>query len=189
MSIPTKISHIAKVKTSIFFRPLSLRRFEVSLHNPSCKLHKTMPAGALSYFSALTDTRRCLPCIIIIRTWRNDVNNFLLPPLISIMAEWPFCLLRGRAGRSDRRERKATPNGVFDQMQKRTVGGLGNTPTSRKGYSFPLLAKNHLAIRIMEAISKICPCQINNSQTFLKQKSNIPLLCYDIISVSREVPH
>jgi len=43
------------------------RRFEVSLHNPSCKLRKAMPAGALPYFNALTDTRRCLLYTSIIR--------------------------------------------------------------------------------------------------------------------------
>ena len=41
-----------------------LRRFEVSLHNPSCKLHKAMRTGTLPYFNALADTRRCLPCTV-----------------------------------------------------------------------------------------------------------------------------
>lgn len=51
---------------SIFFRPGGLSRFEVSLHNPSRKLHKAMLSGALPYFNVLTDIRRCLPCSIII---------------------------------------------------------------------------------------------------------------------------
>jgi len=63
-----------RVIWSIFFQLYSLRRFEVSLHNPSCKLRKTMPTGALSYLNALTDTRRCLPCTIIIRGKRKYVN-------------------------------------------------------------------------------------------------------------------
>ncbi len=33
--------------------------------------------------------------------------------------------LRGCAGVSDLRERKATPSGVFDSLQKRAVRGLG----------------------------------------------------------------
>ena len=41
-----------------------LRRFEVSLHNPSCKLHKAMRTGTLPYFNAPADTRRCLPCTV-----------------------------------------------------------------------------------------------------------------------------
>ena len=87
----------------------------VSLHNPSCKLRKTMPAGALSYFSALTDTRRCLPCIIIIRTWRNDVNNFLLPLLIHCgrMALLPparTCRTKRPQGAKSHVERRVRPD-------------------------------------------------------------------------------
>lgn len=37
-------------------------------------LRKTMPAGAPSYFNALTDTRRCLSYTIIIRSKQKYVN-------------------------------------------------------------------------------------------------------------------
>lgn len=53
----------------------SLRRFEVSLHNPSCKLHKAMRTGTLPYFNAPADTRRCLPCKIIICAGKTYVNE------------------------------------------------------------------------------------------------------------------
>lgn len=61
---------------SIFFQLFSYSRFEVSLHNPSCKLRKAMPAGALPYFIALTDIRRCLSCAIIIRNDEKYVNRY-----------------------------------------------------------------------------------------------------------------
>lgn len=42
--------------------------------------------------------------------------------------------MRGCAGGSDRRERKATPIGVFGQTRKRTPGAWGN-PNKRAGIS------------------------------------------------------
>lgn len=59
---------------SIFVQLFRLSRLEVSLHNPSRKLHKAMSAGTLPYFNALTDTRRCLSYSIIIRIGKEYVN-------------------------------------------------------------------------------------------------------------------
>ena len=57
-----------------FLSALRLRRLEVSLHNPSRKLHKAMPP-AHSLTSALrVNTRRCSPYIIIIRNLKGYVN-------------------------------------------------------------------------------------------------------------------
>ena len=60
---------------SIFFRLCSLHRFEVSLHNPSRKLHKAMLTGTLPYFFALTDTHCCLSYNSIIQSIKIYVNE------------------------------------------------------------------------------------------------------------------
>ena len=59
-----------------FLSAFSLRRFEVSLHNPSRKLRKAMRSGTLPCLSALTGTRRCLPSIIIhkLQKYANPAN-------------------------------------------------------------------------------------------------------------------
>ena len=98
-----------RVIWSIFFQLYSLRRFEVSLHNPSCKLRKTMPTGALSYLNALTDTRRCLPCTIVIRGKRKYVNPHAPPKKLLLWRCQSPSFLRGCAGTATTRERKATP--------------------------------------------------------------------------------
>ena len=59
----TKALPIGRAFRSIFLQPFSLSRFEVSLHSLSRKL-QCLPAHSLT--STLTDTRRCLPCVIII---------------------------------------------------------------------------------------------------------------------------
>ena len=73
-----------RVSGAFSFSFENLRRFEVSLHNPSCKLHKTMHTGALPYFNALTDTRRCLPYVIIVHSRRKYVNVLLTGFVIKI---------------------------------------------------------------------------------------------------------
>lgn len=59
---------------SIFFQSADLSRFEVSMHNPSRKLHKAMPTGALPYFDVLTDTHSRMSYDIIICMEKKYVN-------------------------------------------------------------------------------------------------------------------
>lgn len=60
-----------------FLSAFCLSRFEVSLHNPSCKLHKAMLSGALPYFNVFADIHRCLPCNSIIYMVRKYVNKYI----------------------------------------------------------------------------------------------------------------
>ena len=67
-----------------------------------------MPTGAPSYFNALTDTRRCLPCTIIVRGKRKYVNPHAKSTLRKLLLrQQPPSFLRGCAGTATARERKS----------------------------------------------------------------------------------
>lgn len=84
-----------------------------------------MPAGAPSYLNALTDTRRCLSCTIIIRGKRKCVN-----PLAAAAAFF----LRGCAETATAREQKATPQ-ACSTGRKSGRSGVWGGPNERFGKS------------------------------------------------------
>ena len=103
-----------------------------------------MPTGALSYLNALTDTRRCLPCTIVIRGKRKYVNphapqkNFCYGGV----SRHPSCadVQEQRPQGSEKPRRKA----CSPDQQKQAGRGLGWPQRAyrkiSKGYSDTLLA-------------------------------------------------